>query len=105
MSGGKASRSRGKRGEQRARDLLTERDYEVHDLTDGTACADFLAIHAGKVWSVEVKNHKSINIPAFCGQARKQAGSKRWMVLAHIEGYASWLVLSSGMPPVVWHEK
>lgn len=103
MSGNR-SRSRGKRGELSARDLLTSRDYEVDALTDGASCADFTAIdREGVAWSVEVKNTKSINVPAFLAQARSNAGRKQWMLMAHIEGTGSFLVLRQGHRPTCWH--
>lgn len=103
MSGSR-SRSRGKRGEVLARDLLTNRDWEVDDLTDGASCADFTAIDGdGVAWSVEVKNTKAINVPAFLAQARKNAGRKRWMLLAHIDGTSSFLVMRQGHRPTCWH--
>lgn len=103
--GGNRSRSRGKRGESLARLLLSERDYDVDDLTDGTSCADFIAVKHGRVYAVEVKCHKSINLPEFLSQARKQAGRKRWMLLAKLEGYRAFLVIASDIPPTVWRLK
>lgn len=103
MTGGASSRARGKRGESAARDLLRERDFDTDDLTDGAAVADFTAIDRnGVAWSVEAKNCKSIDVPRFVAQAKRQAGRKRWMVLAHIEGSSSWLCLRQGEKPTVW---
>jgi hypothetical protein len=105
VSGNKSRRS-GKTGEREAKKVLLDRDWEVDDLTDGTSCADFIATtKTGKVYAVEVKHHKSINIPAFVSQARSQAGRKRWLLMAHIYGTSSWLVYGADIPPTVWREK
>ena len=103
---GRASRSKGKRGEAAARLLLQERDFEVHDLTDGASCADFVAMRAGKTYMVEVKNTASIDVPRFVSQARSNCGRHgRWMLFAHLHGTSSWLVMRGDAPPTVWHAK
>lgn len=107
---GKISRSKGRRGETTAKRLLQDRDYSIlADTTSGLATDDLLAQDTkGAIWSVEVKNRKSISPALFIGQARLQASKKRglrWMVLAHIEGTSSWLVLRQGLQPTVWQEK
>lgn len=101
----RSQRDKGKRGETAARALLESRDFDVDDLTDGQSCADFVAIDTdGIAWSVEVKNQVSIHPTRFRTQAKTNAGRKRWMVLAHIDGTSSWLVLRQAQKPDVWHE-
>jgi hypothetical protein len=105
MSGNR-SRNTGKRGEREAKAILLDRDWEVDDLTDGTSCADFIATtKTGRVYAVEVKCHKSINVPAFTAQARAQAGRKRWLLMMHIYGSSDWLVVGSDVPYTVWRAK
>ena len=98
------SRSKGRRGQQQARDLLTERDFSVAELNSGTAVEDFLAVDTnGITWSVEVKNTKAITTE-HRQQAMKQAQQRRlpWMLVSHIAGTSSWLIQRQGMNPVVW---
>lgn len=98
------ARSKGRRGQQQARDLLTERDYSVAELNAGTSVEDFLAIDTnGNTWSVEVKNTKAITT-AHRDQAMKQGKSRRlpWMLISHISGTSFWLIQRQGMNPVVW---
>ena len=51
------ARSKGRRGQQQARDLLTERDWTAAELNSGTSVEDFIAVDPdGKSYSVELKN-------------------------------------------------
>ncbi len=104
---GMRERRKGRRGETTAKRLLADHDYAIiADTASGIATDDLVVQdEAGCVWSVEVKTRKSIEPALFCGQARKQAGKKRWMLLAHIDNTSSWLVLRKGMRPTVWHQK
>ena len=106
---GKTSRNKGRRGETAAKRLLQDRDYTIlADTTAGIATDDLLAQDSsGAIWSVEVKYRKTIEPTKFAGQARFQVRNKklRWMVLAHIEGTSSWMVLRQGLQPAVWNEK
>jgi hypothetical protein len=104
--GGKAARSKGRRGQQAAQRLFADRDWVVHELNAGTAVADFLAGDPnGKIWLVEVKNTTSITA-AHRKQAMDQAARKRmaWLLISHIAGTSSWLVQRQGEDPVVWKE-
>lgn len=104
---GRATRSKGRRGETAALALLTERDFSCEDMSAGRASCDILAIDKrGIVWSVEVKNRDLINVREFREQAMRNAKPRtRWMVLAHIAGTSSWLVLRQGERADVWHGK
>lgn len=103
MSG--AQRSKGRRGQQEARELLTSRDYSVAELNSGTVVEDFWAcdLVSGRTYSVEVKNTVSITT-AHRKQAQMQALKSKlpWMLLSKIAGTSSWLVQRQGMAPVVW---
>lgn len=104
---GLASRRKGRRGETTAKRLLQDKDYTIlADTTAGIATDDLL-VHDkdGVLWSVEVKNQRTISPENFSRQARHNAGNLRWMVLAHIHNTSSWLVLRQAERPTVWHEK
>ena len=104
---GMRERRKGRRGETAAKKLLAERDYTILADTAAGIATDDLVVQdeTGCVWSVEVKTRKSIEPALFVAQARKQAGKRRWMVLAHIDGTSSWLVMRKGMRATVWHQK
>ena len=104
---GKASRSKGRRGQQEARTLLESRDWTCAELNAGTSAEDFIAVSPeGKSYSAEVKNTVSITT-AHREQAMRQAKARRlpWMLLSHIAGTSSWLVQRQGETPVVWSLK
>lgn len=100
------ARSKGRRGQQEARELLQSRDYSVAELNAGTAVEDFWAcdLSAGRTYSVEVKNTISITT-AHRTQAQKQAARVRlpWMLMSKVAGTSSWLVQRQGERPVIWH--
>ena len=102
----KASRSKGRRGQQEARELLTARDWSVAELNAGTAAEDFWAcdLASGKTYSVEVKNTVAIT-QAHRKQAMTQAAKAKlpWMLVSKIAGTSSWLVQRHGERPAVWH--
>jgi hypothetical protein len=103
---GKPSRDRGKRGEREAKRLLQDRDWITDDLHDGAACADILATNPdGRVYVVEVKNCKLVNLPAFKGQAKRQAGKRPWLLMCKLEGSHSWLVCGTDIRYAVWTGK
>lgn len=101
------SRRKGRRGETKAKHLLLDRNFTIlADTTAGISTDDLVAQdEAGAIWSVEVKNKRIITPVKDTGQARANAGRNRWMLLAHIEGTSSWLVLRQAERPTVWHEK
>lgn len=102
----KASRDKGRRGQQAARNLLTSLDYTVAELNAGTSVEDFIATDRhGQSWAVEVKNTKTIS-EAHRKQAIEQGRARRlpWLLLSKITGTGSWLVQRQGMRPAVWHE-
>jgi hypothetical protein len=101
---GKASRSKGRRGQQQAQRLFADRDWIVHELNAGTSVADFLVGDPdGRIWLVEVKNTQTISV-AHRRQAISQAAKKKlpWLLLSHISGSSSWLCQRQGERPVVW---
>ena len=99
----KNSRSKGRRGETEAKNLLRDRDWEVADLTAGVSSEDFWATDQnGVTWSVEVKNRKVINMREFRAQAVRNSGKKPWMVMAKIEGLSEWLICRQGEKSQIW---
>lgn len=103
--GGKAARSKGRRGESAAKMLLTSRDWAVHDLTAGLATADLIAVDPhGKTWCVEVKATSSIAVVAHRRQAMEQGKRARlpWMLMSMVQGTGVWLVQRQGFDPVIW---
>ena len=104
---GLQTRRKGRRGEAAAKRLLADHDYEVLADTTAGLCTDDLVARTvdGCVWSVEVKNCRNIQVTMFVGQARRQAGKKRWMLLCKIDQTGSWLVMRKGLKPTIWHEK
>jgi len=104
---GKQSRDKGKRGELAAKNLLTGRDWMIlADTTAGLSTDDLVCQDPdGRVVSVEIKNTKLINIPAFVSQARENAKKNPWLLLMHISGTRAWLVMGKGRLPGVWLEQ
>ena len=104
---GKQTRDKGRRGECEAKRLLTDRDWEIlADTTAGLATGDLVVKSPdGIVYDVEVKNRSQLNIPQFVGQAMKNAGKQRWMVMAKIANTSSWLCMAKSKKPWVWHGK
>jgi Holliday junction resolvase-like predicted endonuclease len=102
----KASRSKGKRGEAEARNTLTDRDWIIlANTADGSEVEDIIARSPeGKVYSIEVKNTKQIDVPKVLAQARNNAGKKKidWMVMCKITQSRAWLVWAKGEQPKVW---
>ena len=101
---GRATRNKGRRGQQEAKRLLADRDWRVIEANSGEAEADMLAIDtAGKTWLVEVKNTAAITT-THRQQAIRQAQAKRlpWMLASRIHGTSSWLIQRQGMRPIVW---
>lgn len=99
-----SERSKGRRGQLIAQQLLKSRDWAVAELNSGTATEDFIATDPdGNQWAVEVKNTKAITTEHRT-QAMTQARSRKlpWMLMSHIDGTASWLVQRKGCRPVVW---
>ena len=103
---GTAERSKGRRGQLAARQLLESRDWSCAELNGGTSVEDFIAVDPdGKSWAVEVKNTKAITT-THRTQAMKQATSRKlpWMLMSHIDGTSSWLVQRKNHRPVVWSD-
>ena len=102
---GKASRSKGRRGESAFKSLLLSRDWTVHDLSAGLASADLIAVDPdGKAWAVECKATAIISVTVHRKQAMEQAKKARlpWMLANAIAGSGAWLVQRQGERPVVW---
>ena len=107
MAGGKAARSKGRRGETQVKNLLTGRDWVVHDLSAGLSSCDLLAADPdGRVWAVEVKATASITT-AHRSQAMAQGKKSRlpWMLVSVIHGTGCWLVQRQGFAPTVWRDE
>ena len=104
---GKMQRSKGRRGQSEAANILRDRDWIVADLSAGITCEDILATDPyGVLWAVEVKNTVSI-LPAHLKQAKEQANKRKakWMLMSHLHGTSSWLVQRQGAKPIVWHNE
>jgi predicted RecB family endonuclease len=104
---GRASRSKGARGQSEFKALLLDRDWTVDSITAGIAAADLIATDRdGTQYSVEVKNCAGI-LPAHKRQAMTQAKARKlpWLLASKIAGTASWLVQRQGATPVVWSGK
>lgn len=102
---GRASRSKGKRGEREARRLLESRGWNVIDGSDGQAVHDLTAIDPdGDVYGVEVKNCASLDLRRFRSQAREQAKRHHlhWLLLAHIPDTRCWYAEGWQQPPELW---
>lgn len=104
---GRASRDKGKRGQNAFEALLAARDWTAAEVQAGKTSEDFLAIcPAGMSYAVEVKNTVSTG-PEHLKQAREQARRRgkgvRWLLAWHIPGTSSWLVQRQGDRPAVWH--
>lgn len=104
---GKTSRSKGRRGETIAKNLLLDRDYQIiSDCTSGLSTCDLVVESAsGEILFCEVKNTKLINLPAFITQARTNAKKRPWLLLAKLDSTSSWLCMGKGRKAVIWHEK
>lgn len=104
---GKPSRDKGRRGESAAKRLLADRDFTILADTSAGLSTDDLLVESptGEIVSVEVKNCKLINLPAFVTQARTNAKKRPWLLLAKLDNTSSWLVMGKGRLPGVWHEK
>lgn len=99
------SRRKGSAGECRARKLLEREGYIVEKLSAGKNGADLTATDpGGKTWIVEVKDRKLIDVQKFVKQARQNAGSRPWMVVAHVFGTSGWLLLMQGCQPQILNE-
>jgi len=72
---GKSQRDKGARGQREAHKILVQRGWTVDPITAGVKREDMIATDpiVGGLWSVEVKNHKLINMCKFRQQAREQA--------------------------------
>ena len=104
---GRATRNKGRRGQQEAKRLLADRDWRVIEANSGEAEADMLAIDTlGKTWLVEVKNCAAITT-AHREQAMRQAKAKRlpWMLISKIAGTSDWLVQRQNTICTTWREK
>ena len=107
--GGRKSRSKGKKGEREARNILADRDWLLlANLADGDEVEDMI-VKCPKdiVYSVEVKNRKLVDIVKFRSQAKTNADKKKlpWMLMIKLESTSSWLIMRKSCKPVVWHEK
>lgn len=102
---GSQSRDKGRRGEREAKAMLADRGYTIlADTSAGLSTDDLVVMdQAGKVYSVEVKNTKLINLPVFLAQARGNAKKNAWMLLCKLDRQGAWLVLGKDRPATVWH--
>lgn len=79
----------------------------MDSITAGIKSEDLIAESPeGKRYSVEVKNHKLVNIEAFLRQARWQATQRKlpWMLAVRIPRFkGAWLVMRKDERPVVWY--
>ena len=100
---GKSQRNKGRRGQTEAVNMLKDRDWQVIQTTSGIMNEDVVATDPGGCqWSVEVKNHKIIDIYRFRRQAIEQANKRKlpWMLMLKIPG--GWLIMRKNETPIVW---
>ena len=101
------SRAKGKRGQLRARKLLEYRGWTIRETNSGTAVEDLVAVDPmTRIYAVEVKDCRLVNIPAFVEQAQRQAKAAKagWLLMIHIHGTSCWLVMGTGGECNVWRE-
>lgn len=104
---GKASRDKGRRGQQEAQAILKDRDWVIAETNAGNATEDFIGFDPlGQAWAIEVKNTVSITT-AHRQQAIDQAAKRKlpWMLMSKIAGTSSWLIQRKGLKPAVWSLK
>lgn len=105
---GKASRDKGRRGQQEAQAILKDRDWVIAETNSGNATEDFIGFDPllGQAWAIEVKNTVSITT-AHRQQAIDQAAKRKlpWMLMSKIAGTSSWLIQRKGQKPTVWSMK
>ena len=103
----KSQRTKGARAQAAFADVLRSRNWVVDHLTSGRSNEDLIATDPhDQQWSVEVKDHKIINLGAFLLQARCQASNRHlpWMLACHLPGTSSWLVMRKNERAVIWHD-
>lgn len=106
MSGNR-SRGKGRRGQATFANMLSDRDWIVHELNAGKSAEDFIATDPdGKTWSIEVKCTDNI-MKAHVWQAQNQGKRSRkpWLLASKLFGTRCWLIRRQGMDPVVWRDK
>ena len=104
---GKASRDKGRRGQQQFSALLKDRDWSVAELNNGHSVEDFIVISpSGKSYAAEVKNTVAIT-KAHKDQAMAQAKARNlpWLLGSKIDGTSCFLIQRQGEEPVVWCQK
>ena len=100
---GKSQRDKGRKAQTQAVNMLKDRDWQVIQTTPGIKNEDVVATDLGGCqWSVEVKNHKIIDICRFRKQAIEQANKRKlpWMLMMKIP--SGWLIMRKNEMPVVW---
>lgn len=102
---GKFSRSKGKKAQAVAIELLKDRDFDVLEGNSGKATEDLWATKDGKLYSVEVKDRKLMDIFRWKKQAREQAKGKPWLLMCHIPSTSTWLIFFQGENPTLWRPK
>ena len=107
---GLMQRRKGRAAESAFKRLLLDRDWTIEaDLSAGLKTADLLATSPeGRMYLVEVKNHKSITLPYFEAQARRQAADTKrpWMLAVKVPGYDAWIVTRQDEPKIqLWRGK
>lgn len=103
----KTSRDKGKRGQREFASVLAGRGWEYMESPAGADEADFLGISPeGKIFAIEVKHHKQIDLGKFIRQAREQASRRKqaeWLLACRLDGFPmTFLVLSSDGTKAVW---
>lgn len=105
---GRASRAKGKRGQNAFEALLEKRDWVAAEVQAGKEAEDFLAVcPEGVTYAVEVKNTVATgpeHVKQAKEQARKRGKGVRWLLAWHIPCTSSWLIQRQGKRPALWHE-
>ena len=105
---GKSQRDKGRRGAREALSILADRDWQTVETRDGQGTDDAVVISpAGTAYSLEIKNHKTLNLAKFLQQARGQAAKRKmpWLLMCRLDGGWGWLVLSKGDHARIWRVK
>lgn len=106
---GRSNRRRGRATQCEAAKVLTERDWQIIETASGMKNEDIIATDPnGQQWSVEVKNHKQIDLAKFRKQAIEQANARKlpWLLMCKIHGEAgAFLVQRKNDNATIWRRR
>jgi Holliday junction resolvase len=106
---GRSNRRKGRATQCDAAKVLSERDWSVVETASGIKTEDMVATDPqGVTHSVEVKNHKLIDLAKFRTQAIEQAHRRKlpWLLMVKISGESgAYLVTGKHKPATVWRRR